>query len=125
MTVRDSVSDAEVARVLAGVRSSGPVPPDRSLVQRMDALEVANDVRTRRARLKKDLRAGRTTIQDVLLEPPEWCATAKLMDVLLATPKYGRVKVNKLLRTVGVSPSKTVGGLSQRQRTEIVSMIRR
>jgi len=40
-------------------------------------------------------------------------------------PKYGRVKVNKVLQQCRISPSKTIGGLSQRQRTELVSMLRR
>ena len=40
--------------------------------------------------------------------------------MLLAVPKYGRVKVNKVLMQCRISPSKTIGGLSQRQRTELV-----
>ena len=36
----------------------GPAP-ERSLAQRMDALKRANDIRTRRAQLKRDLKAGR------------------------------------------------------------------
>ena len=44
--------------------------------------------------------------------------------MLLAVPKYGRVKVNKVLVQCRISPSKTIGGLSQRQRTELVSMLR-
>ena len=51
--------------------------------------------------------------------------TAKVFDMLLAVPKYGRVKVNKVLVQCRISPSKTIGGLSQRQRTELVSMLRR
>ncbi len=83
--------------------------PERSLVQRMDALQRANEIRTRRAQLKRDLKGGRVSIHDLLLEPP----------------KYGRVKVNKVLVSCRISPSKTIGGLSQRQRTELVSMLRR
>src|SRR6266540_1109461 len=99
--------------------------PERSLVQRMDALQRANQIRTRRAQLKRDLKAGRTSINDVLLAPPDWVETAKVFDMMLAVPKYGRVKVNKVLQTCRISPSKTIGGLSQRQRTELVSMLRR
>ena len=33
--------------------------PERSLVQRMEALQRANDIRSRRAQLKRDLKAGR------------------------------------------------------------------
>ena len=99
--------------------------PERSLQQRMDALQRANDIRTRRAQLKRDLKGGRRSIHDLLLDPPEYVETAKVFDMLLAVPKYGRVKVNKVLQQCRISPSKTIGGLSQRQRTELVSMLRR
>jgi hypothetical protein len=99
--------------------------PERSLVQRMDALQRANEIRTRRAQLKRDLKAGRHSIQQLLLDPPEWTETAKVFDMLLAVPKYGRVKANKILNVCRISPSKTIGGLSQRQRTELVALLRR
>jgi hypothetical protein len=91
--------------------------PERSLVQRMDALQRANE--------KRDLKAGRHSIHQLLLKPPDYVETAKVVDMLLAVPKYGRVKVDKILRTCKISPSKTVGGLSERQRNELVSMLRR
>jgi len=99
--------------------------PERSYQQRMDALNRANEIRTKRAQLKRDLKGGRMSIHDLLLEPPEFVETAKVFDMLLAVPKYGRVKVNKILQQCRISPSKTIGGLSQRQRTELVSMLRR
>jgi hypothetical protein len=99
--------------------------PERSLVQRMDALQRANEIRTKRAKLKRELKAGQASIHDLLLEPPEYIETAKVFDLLLAVPKYGRVKVNKVLQLCRISPSKTIGGLSPRQRTELVSMLRR
>jgi hypothetical protein len=99
--------------------------PERSLLQRMDALQRANDIRTRRAQLKKDLKAGRVSIHKLLLEPPEFIETAKVFDMLLAVPKYGRVKANKVLQQCRISPSKTIGGMSERQRTELVSLLRR
>jgi hypothetical protein len=99
--------------------------PERSLIQRMDALQRANDIRTRRAQLKKDLKAGRTSIHDLLQKPPEYLETAKVFDMLVAVPKYGRVKANKVLTQCRISPSKTIGGLSERQRSELVSALRR
>jgi hypothetical protein len=94
-------------------------------MQRMDALQRANEIRTRRAQLKRDLKAGRVSIHNLLREPPEYVETAKVFDMLLAVPKYGRVKVGKILQTCRISPSKTIGGLSERQRTELVSLLRR
>ena len=99
--------------------------PERSLVQRMEALQRANEIRTRRAQLKRDLKAARVSIHDLLLDPPEFVETAKVFDMLLAVPKYGRVKVNKVLVQCRISPSKTIGGLSERQRAELVHMLRR
>lgn len=98
--------------------------PQRSPAQRIAALEKANRVRTRRAQLKKDLKAGRESIHEILLDPPEWVKTMKLFDLMMACPKYGKVKVNKLLQQGRVSHSKTVGGLSLRQRTEIVFLVK-
>ena len=94
--------------------------PERSLHQRMEAIQRANDIRTRRAQLKRDLKAGRASIRELLTAPPEWVETAKVFDMLLAVPKYGRVKVNKILQQCRISPSKTIGGLSERQRRELI-----
>jgi hypothetical protein len=91
----------------------------------MDALQRANAIRTRRAQLKRDLKAGRQSVHNLLLDPPQYVETAKVFDMLLAVPKYGRVKVNKVLTSCRISPSKTIGGLSERQRTELVAMLRR
>ena len=86
----------------------------------MEALRRANDVRSERARLKERLRAGEVSISEVLGDPPECVHTAKVFDLVLAVPKYGRVKANKLLERCRVSSSKTVNGLTPRQRKELL-----
>lgn len=91
----------------------------------MEALGKANEIRSARAQLKRDLKAGRTSIQQLLMDPPEFLETAKVFDMMLAVPKYGRVKVNKILQTCRISPSKTIGGLSDRQRAELVGLLKR
>ena len=96
-----------------------------SLDQRMEALKRANDIRVRRAQLKKDLKDGRAQIEEILLDPPEWVETAKVFDMLMAVPKLGRVKAARLLNSCRISQSKTVGGLSERQRAELVSLFNR
>jgi hypothetical protein len=106
-------------------KTSAGVAPERSLTQRMDALKRANEIRSERAKLKRDLKAGRAQIHGLLLNPPEYLQTAKVFDLLLAVPKYGRVKVNRILAQCRISPSKTIGGLSERQRGELVSYLRR
>lgn len=101
------------------------VAPERSHSQRMTALAGANRIRLARAQLKRDLKAGRVNVVDVLLEPAEWAEGMRLYDLMLATPRYGQVKVNKILRDLVISPAKTVGGLSRRQRVELELLVRR
>src|ERR1700733_10313752 len=98
--------------------------PERSTDQRMDALAKANRIRSERARLKRELKAGRLSIHALLLEPPEYIETAKVFDVMLAVPKYGRVKVNKILAHCRIAPSNTIGGLPDRQRSELIALLR-
>lgn len=96
--------------------------PERSLDQRMEALKRANDIRVKRAQLKKDLKAGKVRVEEILGDPPEYVETAKVFDMLMAVPKFGRVKAARFLNQCRISQSKTVGGLSERQRTELIGL---
>lgn len=98
-------------------------PPTRSLEQRREALDKANAIRVRRAQLKRDIKARLERVPVLLLDPPEWLETMKIFDLMLAIPKVGRVKVNQILVRHRISASKTIGGLSQRQRTELVVVL--
>lgn len=98
------------------------VMPGRSLEQRFAALLIANDVRTHRAQLKRDLKAGRLELVDLMADPK--CDTMKVCDALLAMPKFGRVKVNRILGRCQISPSRTLGGLTYRQRHELLAYMR-
>ena len=99
--------------------------PERTNDQRMKALQKANDIRSQRAQLKRDLKGGKKKIETLLLDPPEYVLSAKTFDMLLAVPKLGRVKANRILTQCRISPSKTIGGLSERQRGELVQQLRR
>jgi hypothetical protein len=91
----------------------------------MEALKRANDIRVKRAKLKKDLKSGAVSIEQILAEPPEYVSTAKVFDMLMAVPKFGRVKSLRMLNQCRISQSKTVGGLSDRQRQELIDLFNR
>jgi hypothetical protein len=80
--------------------------PDRSLQQRMEALQNANEIRTYRANLKRDIKAGRADVVNLLINPPDEIETMHIFDLMMAVPKLGRVKVNKVLSKCRISPSK-------------------
>jgi hypothetical protein len=45
--------------------------------------------------------------------------------MLMAVPKFGRVKSLRMLNQCRISQSKTVGGLSDRQRQELIDLFNR
>jgi len=100
--------------------------PAERLQQRMDALVRANEVRSVRAQVKRDLKDGRKNIEEILLGPPaEYLAGATILDLLMWTPRRRRVTANKVLLHCRISPSRTVGALTERQRRVIVAELQR
>lgn len=102
---------------------ASPIPPVRGREQRLAALQLANAIRVRRARLKREIREGAASVAGVLLDPPDWAAGMRVFDLLQAAPKFGPTKTQQVLRVVRVSSTKTVGGLSVRQRHELAGML--
>lgn len=100
------------------------VTPERSLQQRLDALVRANEVRTFRARTKADLKSGRTSPTAVILSDDPRFETWKVFDLLMSLPRIGRQKANRMMLRERISPSKTVGGLSERQRASLLELVR-
>jgi hypothetical protein len=62
-------------------------------------------------------------IGELLLDSPAFLQSAKVFDMLLALPKVGRVKAAKIMNNCRVSPNKTFGGLSDRQRAELAERL--
>jgi hypothetical protein len=72
----------------------------------MRALRHANEIRSGRARLKKELASGRARIEEIIADPPESAKTAKVYDLLLALPKLGPAKATRCLTQCRIAPSK-------------------
>jgi hypothetical protein len=99
--------------------------PGRSREQRLRALQPANEIRSARAKLKKDLASGKIELAQILTQPPECVRPARVRDVIVAVPRIGSVKAGRILADCGIAHSKTLGGLTERQRTELLNRFRR
>lgn len=88
--------------------------PPRNLDQRLDALKRANDVRVKRAHLKRVMTRERAML--TVKRPPKYAETMTVHALLLSVPGLGPVKVNRLMLELAISHRKTLGGLSERQR---------
>ncbi|HEY8777900.1 MAG TPA: integration host factor, actinobacterial type [Gaiellaceae bacterium] len=98
--------------------------PGRSREQRLRALEHANEVRSARAKLKRDLAAGEIELAQILAQPPACARTARVRDLLLVLPQIGSVKAGRILARCGIAHAKTLAGLSDRQRAELLNLFR-
>jgi hypothetical protein len=106
------------------VESRKSTVPTRSPEQRLWALARANEVRLARARLKRDLAAGRVALAEVLSEPPACVEMAKVRELLLAVPGIGPAKADRAFAHCRIAEAKTVAGLSGRQRAALVELLR-
>jgi len=96
----------------------------RSREQRLRALQQANETRLARAKLKKELASGKLELAQILAEPPACVRTARLRELLLVLPKIGPAKAGRILGQCGIAHSKTLAGLSDRQRAELRKLFR-
>jgi len=103
-------------------RRTAIVPPG-SGEQRLRALAKANEVRSERAQLKRELAAGRIQLARVLDDPPACAENAMLRDLLLALPKVGPSRVNRALSRCQITDTKTIAGLSDRQRAALIQLL--
>lgn len=96
--------------------SNAPLPPPLSPQQRRDALAKAAEARRRRADLKKDLRTGRTTFNELLVRTSdEMVGRMKVSAVLQALPGIGPARARKLMERLEIAGSRRMRGLGQRQ----------
>jgi hypothetical protein len=97
--------------------------PDRSRQQRLRALQQANKIRLARAKLKNDLASGKLKLGQIVAQPPACVRTARLRELLLVLPKIGSVKAGRILTQCGIAHSKTLAGLTEGQRAELLHLL--
>ncbi len=73
-----------------------------------------------RAALKVQLKRGELSLITLIDDPPQYLASARVAELLRALPTYGPIKVERLLKRCQVSPRKTIAGLNERQRRELI-----
>jgi S13-like protein len=100
-----------------------PVISARSAQRRLVSLARANEIRVERANLKRALGAGSVMFAEVLANPPACALTAKVGDLLLAVPGIGPAKTARALSHCRIANTKTIGGLSDRQRAALTDRL--
>jgi hypothetical protein len=89
--------------------------------QRRDALAKAAEARKKRAELKERLKAGQTSLREVLnMRDDNIVAKMKVSAVLEALPGVGKVRARKLMERLDISTSRRVRGLGAKQKEALL-----
>ena len=98
------------------------VLPSLTPEQRAAALEKAAAARKARAELKVRLKSSGTSLDEVLAEGDrdEVVGKMKVVAVLEAMPGVGKVRAQRIMERLEISPSRRVRGLGAKQRQALV-----
>jgi len=95
-----------------------PEPP-----QHMQALQRANEVRLARAVLKRRIGDGAITVDEIILNSPWEAASMTIAELLTSQRRWGATRCSKFLAGIGMPETKTVGSMTERQRTLLATLI--
>ena len=93
------------------------------MTQVLEALSLANQVRSDRAALKREIYRGETTVAEVLADPPAFLARMPIGELIRAQALWGPTRSRKLLRRADVRETRRIGELTERQRGLITELL--
>jgi hypothetical protein len=91
--------------------------------QHVQALRRANEVRLARARLKRDVGRGAVSVAEVILDNPWEAASMTIAELLTSQHRWGTARCSKFLAGIGMSETKTVESMTERQRSLLARMV--
>jgi len=95
------------------------------LEQRRKALRRANVVRGTRAKLKRRIAAGELSAAEVILSSG-WEVESMPIETLLTSQRgWGRERCSRFLRPIQIREKKTIGSMTERQRTAVAALLSR
>ena len=99
-----------------------PLPP-LTPEQRAAALEKAAAARKTRAQLRDKLKHSDASLSDVLTsgETDDVIGKMRVSAVLESMPGVGKVRAQRIMEKLGISPSRRVRGLGTKQRAALLA----
>lgn len=96
--------------------------PELDEESRREALAKAAEARKVRAELKQQLKTGEIGFSEVLrrADADEVVAKTKVSAVLESMPRVGKVRAQRLMERLDVSPSRRLRGLGTNQRAKLL-----
>ncbi|MEK9937086.1 MAG: integration host factor, actinobacterial type [Ilumatobacter sp.] len=98
-------------------------PPALTPEQRRAALEKAAEARAARAAVKARLKMGSLSLAEALASDDVHIAKMKVVAMLEALPKVGKVKARRIMDEVGIADNRRIQGLGAQQRAALLERL--
>ncbi|MCX5016648.1 integration host factor [Streptomyces sp. NBC_00555] len=90
--------------------------------QRAEALAKAARIRKDRSEMLAGLKAGRISLLDVLDRDDDTARQTRTLHLLQSLPGIGKVRARRHLIDLGISETRRVQGLGERQRERLIKL---
>lgn len=98
--------------------------PKLSPEERSKALAKAQQIRSQRMEVRKQLKAGAITLAEVLGAPDnEVYAKMRVKYLLESLPQVGKITAAKLMEEIGIDEARRVQGLGARQKAQLLEKL--
>ncbi len=92
--------------------------------QRQAALQKAAEARQKRAALRKEIKAGKVGLREVLASSSDpTVARMKVKALLQSLPGVGKARAQKIMDELKISPTRRVQGLGSKQRADLINKL--
>ncbi|MDA2945178.1 MAG: integration host factor, actinobacterial type [Actinomycetota bacterium] len=98
-------------------------PPQLTPEQREAALAKAAAARAARADIKARLKNQSLSLAEALASSDENIAKLKVVSMLEALPKVGKVKARRIMAEIGIADNRRVQGLGAQQRSALLDRL--
>ena len=98
--------------------------PKLSPEQRSKALAKAQKIRSERMEVRKQLKAGKLSLENVLNDAGnEIYAKMRVKYLLESLPQIGKITALKLMDEIGIDEARRVQGLGSRQKAQLLEKL--
>lgn len=92
--------------------------------QKRAALKKAQEVRSKRAQIREDLKQGKMTLESIFSQSDnEVIGKMRVAYLLESLPRIGRVRTKQIMTEIGIDESRRVQGLGVRQKEALLKKL--
>src|SRR5690554_4855082 len=98
--------------------------PHLTQEEKMNALKKAQEMRSKRAEIRAQLKKGTLTLQEVLASADdEVISRMRVTYLLQSLHQIGKVTSEKIMKEIGINENRRVQGLGTRQRDQLLKRL--